>query len=383
MPSIPDTADLLSQLVACPSVNPGGSKNFQNFEGESGMVTLLEAMLSPWADDIEIYEVAPGRPNLIARFDGKDPSRAYALEAHTDTVGIDGMTIAPFKPGLREGRLYGRGACDTKGPMAAMLLALMGAKQAFEQLPVTWYFIATCDEELGGRGAQALVESGFRCDGIIVGEPTSLRPIHRNKGASRFAVTLHGKAGHSAYPESGINAIHAAAHYIRSLETAVDELKVSLADCPTGPLTLSVGTIRGGDQVNRIPDQTTLEVDVRVPTPCKLADVLQVMESARAETTARFPGLSIEARQTQHYPPYAFCEDTSFQPIVDTLEPESPGERRSARYATNAGFYSTAEIPCLVYGPGDIAQAHTADEWIEIAAIEAAAKHLQACILTS
>jgi acetylornithine deacetylase/succinyl-diaminopimelate desuccinylase-like protein len=380
MPTIPLPTDFLSQLVACPSVTPATDGIAKSYQGEAGMVRLLESLLAPWVDHIETHEVEPGRPNLVARFDGKDASRSYALEAHTDTVGIEGMTTEPFKPVIREGRLFGRGACDTKGPMTAMLLALMRARQTLGQLPVTWYFVATCGEELGGLGAAALVERGFRCDGIIVGEPTHLEPVHNNKWAIRYRVELMGKAAHSAYPELGVHAVHAAAQWIQTMLAKVAATNDALPPCPTGSLDLSVGTVQGGDQVNRIPDKAVMEIDLRVPTTCPLERVAELLAAANSESEQKFPGLHIAMTQTQCYPPFALAPDANFRRQVTLLEKVSKPTDRTARYATNAGFYAAANIPCVVYGPGDIAQAHTADEWIELPEIETAALRLQHCI---
>jgi len=261
---LPFLTELLQRLVRCPSINPGGPNADAALCGEGRMTDLLEELLRPHADAVERIEVAPGRWNLIARFDGCDASRNYALEAHTDTVGIEGMQIDPFGGKLINGRLYGRGACDTKGPMAAMLLALLEAKATGIPLPATWHFLATCDEELGAIGAQELMRSGFRCDGIVVGEPTDLAVLRAHKGAARYRLRLHGRAAHSAYPEEGVHALHAAGAFMRYLEKANATAERIHANHPLGPSTYSVGTLRGGDQVNRIPDGAQMEIDCRL-----------------------------------------------------------------------------------------------------------------------
>jgi len=341
--------------VACPSVNPDGEGRTIEHKGEARIIDLREHLLEPWADSIEIHEAAPGRPNLIARFDGEDSTRHYALEAHTDTVGIDGMTTEPVVPKVRDGRLYGRGACDTKGPMTAMLLALMQAKAGLGKFPATWYFLATCGEELGGLGANALVGQGFRCDGIVVGEPTGLLPVHANKGAVRYHIELHGRAGHSAYPEHGVNAIHAAARLINELERSVPNLSAPLSPCPTGPLTLSAGTIRGGDQVNRIPDKVEINIDIRIPPTCAMDRIEALMEATCSHIRELVPDLEIQITQTQSYPPFALGTNAPFRTMANLLDPEPNFPHRAVRYATNAGFYASARIPCVVYGPGSIA----------------------------
>lgn len=377
-PALPSIEELLSQLVAIPSINPAGRVAIPTHYGEQGMVDYLQTLLQPWADRIEIQQITPGRPNLLAYFRGQNSEQSYAFEAHTDTVDVAGMTVEPFAPVIRDGKLFGRGACDDKGPMVAMILAILRHLEAGKALPCDWWLLATCDEELGGSGAAHLVNSGFRCDGIIVAEPTGNQALIAHKGAVRYTLSVHGKAGHSAYPEHGANAIHAAADWITHLEQAVAELQPEESD-PDARLTFSTGTINGGDQVNRIPDAVTLLTDWRVPHGMASEQVEKLLlEAANAVTSAR-PGIRCEYEQTQYYPPFAFDRNSAFARIVAPLFAK-PAEPQTARYATNAGFYAQAGIPAVVFGPGSIEQAHRADEWIEIAQIEQAINHLRAVI---
>ncbi len=370
-PSLPEVPELLARLVQCPSVGgPDGN-------GEAAMASLLAHLLEPWADEVTVTEVVPGRPCLIAKFEGLDPTRAFAFEAHSDTVSVEGMSVDPFAATVRDGRLYGRGACDTKGPMAAMLLAILRHLRDHGRPPVTWYFLSTCDEELGGLGARHLVESGFRCDGIVVGEPTSLRAVDAHKGAVRYTVTISGKAAHSSTPELGANAVHAAAQFILHLERGVSALDRPEFASEPGPPTLNVGTIRGGDQVNRIPAQAALEIDIRLPYGWEegLADGL--LTEAASVVQASRPGIRVTHARSQYYPPFALPMGDAFRSIVSPL---ATAGYANARYATNAGFFAAAGIPCVVFGPGASAQAHTADEWVALAEVEEAARLLGRCI---
>lgn len=372
MNTLPTLTELLQSLVRCPSVNPGGPNPDPAICGEAGMADLLEDLLRPKADAVERIEVAPGRWNLIARFDGGSrQSRSYALEAHTDTVGIEGMCIDPFAGELRDGRLYGRGACDTKGPMAAMLLALLEAKKTGNRLPATWYFIATCDEELGAIGARHLVESGFRCDGIVVGEPTGLAVLRAHKGAVRYRLHLRGRAAHSAYPAEGVHALHAAGAFMSELEAANAAARLKHADHPLGPPAYSVGTLRGGDQVNRIPGEAQMEIDCRLLPEQSIKSIACDLEAILARVASLRPGLSYELEETQSYLGFTYSQKSPFHPFVEALATGGAGYC-DARYTTNAGFYAAAGIPTIVFGPGSISQAHTADEWIDLEEAERA-----------
>jgi len=376
MKEVPTVRNLLSCLVRCPSVNPGAKGITQSNEGEAAMVGLLRELLEPSADQVEVVEVSPGRPNLIARFDGRARTPSYALEAHTDTVGVEGMVIEPFAAEIRAGRLYGRGACDTKGPMAAMLHALLRTKREWGTLPVTWYFIASCDDELGGSGARALTQSGFFCDGIIVAEPTELKVLTAHKGVLRFLLTIHGKAAHSAYPDRGSHSIHAAGSLIEGVKRLNATFREQWSEHPLGPPSISVGTIRGGDHVNRIPDRVEMEIDCRILAEQSADELVEALDRLAKEAVQDDPGLSYDLIATQKYPGLPAVSDSGISDLADSLAALAGQGDDQASYTTNAGFYSEAGIPAVVWGPGSIHQAHTADEWIDLEELEQASEIL-------
>ena len=374
-PELPSAPELLAALVRCPST--GGAAG----HGEAGMVALLSALLEPWADDITVTEPAPGRPNLVARFDGIHQATSYALEAHSDTVSVTEMTIDPFAAEVGGGKLYGRGACDTKGPMTSMLLALLRHVRDHGRPPVTWYFVSTCDEELGGLGARHLAGAGFRCDGMIVGEPTCLRPVAAHKGVVRHRITIDGLAAHSSTPERGANAIHAAAEFIMEAERAVAALDGAAFRGEPGPPTFSAGIIQGGDQVNRVPASTVLETDFRLPPGMDPVAAENILARATEAVGARRPHITFVLERTQEYPAFALEPDSPFRELLGPLP--AGGWHEPARYATDAGFFAAAGIPCVVFGPGELAQAHSADEWIALEQVEEAALMLGRCIATA
>lgn len=375
----PSATGLLQQLVRIPSVNPGVSDLSPEIAGEKRLVDFLESLLGPVADRVERIEVAPGRENFFAYFQGMEDGPPYVLEAHSDTVGIAGMTIDPFGAEIREGRLYGRGACDTKGPMCGMLCALLRAFGGKERPRSSWLFISTCDEELGGLGAAHLAASGLDCRGVIVGEPTKLEWIDRHLGAERFELTVRGRAAHSASPELGINAIHGAADWIHRIEKA-------FATSPDrSRSTANVGIIAGGEQVNRIPDEVVMQLDVRTPPEMPPGEVESRVSALAGEVMAARPGLVCEWQQNQLYPPFLLPEDSPFRSFLADQRKRigSTGSFALARYATNAGFLARANIPAVVFGPGDAAAAHTADEWVDLAQVEEATGLLETIVQTA
>jgi acetylornithine deacetylase len=265
--------------------------------------------------------------------------------------------------------------------MTAMLIALLGHLREHGRPPVTWYFISTCDEELGCLGARHLMESGFRCDGMIVGEPTSLRPVGAHKGAVRHEVDIRGIAAHSSTPARGANAVHAAADFILMGERAVAALDgPPYAGEPGGP-TFSAGIIHGGSQVNRIPDRALVETDFRLPPGMQAAEAEHLLQSAGRHIMQQRPGITFAFRRTQEYPSFELPGGSPFRSVIAPLL--GRGWNEPARYATNAGIFGAAGIPCVVYGPGDIAQAHTSDEWIAIDQVGEAVTALRQCIETA
>jgi acetylornithine deacetylase len=397
-----DTAATLADLVRRPSVNPMG-RDVSGPEYLEGRITdyLVQRFTAadiPWARQA----VAPGRDNVVARLEGTVPGAPVLLwDAHQDTVPAEGMTVEPFTPLVREGRLYGRGSCDVKGGMAAMLVALDRLRASALPRRATVVFAATINEEFGFTGARALARlwgtaAATAVDGpaqallaarpvaAIVAEPTGLDLVMQHKGAVRWRIRVRGRACHSAFPEQGVNAIYPAGRAILALEQLAAELLRRHADHPCGAPTLNLGTIRGGAGVNLVPDLTVLEVERRVvPGESPVA--------ARDEVIARVAA-ACGAADVEHDPPFLesaglpdAAADPTAAPWIDALAAAAraggaAARRTAARYGTNASVFAEAGVPSVVFGPGSIAQAHTADEWIELAQVDAAAAALAAAV---
>ena len=366
--------ELLGRLVACPSVNPGRRVYSDPGYGERQMAGLLAPLLHSWGAATQLVELAPGRHNMVATWQGKRSDQSLLLDAHMDTVGVEGMTIPPFEPRVREGRLYGRGACDTKGPMAAMLLAVRKILDEDGTLPLTLHFAATGDEEDGAMGAARLVESGFSADAAIVAEPTEMKIVYAHKGTCRFRLKLRGKAAHSSVPWLGVNAVEAAADLVCRVRRDYVSVWRQQHHPELGDATLCVSTISGGTRVNIVPDQCEVELDCRC-LPGERQDYLEAaMGMLLDKVIEAYPGLYIECEVFQWYPALS---GRGTDPFVSQMT-EACGvvtgvrEAGTAPYATNAGFFSQRNIPCIVFGPGSIAQAHTAGEFIELSQVEQA-----------
>jgi len=362
-----DVVSLLRDLVSLPSINPCGGA-LDATHGEGRVVAFVADWLTARGLDYELQEVLPGRHNLLARLAGRG-GPSVVFEAHTDTVEVLNMEIEPFAPALRDGRVYGRGACDCKASLAAMLIALaQTAQQGAPAGDVT--LVAACDEEYRYRGVKHLVDGGFRAEGGVVGEPTDLRIVIAHKGALRGQIVTRGRAAHSSQPDQGESAIY---HMARVL-TAIEQYGRELARRPKHPLlqgpTVSVGLITGGNAPNIVPDRCEISLDRRV---------LPTENPAAVEAELR-------AWLTDHAPVPWELEVTLSDNGMDG-RPDSAIVARCAgavdaalgghevagvQYGTDASKLARAGIPSVVLGPGNIAQAHTAVEWIETAQVQTA-----------
>ncbi len=369
-----DVIALLSELVVCPSVNPSDRKDLQPPYGEGPLAELLAVRLRAWGAEVTLREVVPGRPNVIARFEGADPSRSLMLEAHSDTVQGSDMTIPPFEPAVRAGRLYGRGSCDTKGPMAAMLLGIRRVLDEDGRMPVTVYFVSTCDEEQGARGARALISKDFRPDLAVVGEPTDLAICHAHKGTLRWSIRTHGVAVHSSAPQRGVNAIYHMARVIELIEREVAPGLRGKRHPLLGEATISVGVIRGGTQSNVVPAECTIEIDRRMLPGESREEVTEAMRVRLEALKASIPIFSYDIEALQYYEPMEVSTDSIPCRLMAEACTRVLGAAQfvTAPWSANAGVFAALGVPCVLFGPGSIKQAHTKDEFIELGEVEKA-----------
>jgi acetylornithine deacetylase/succinyl-diaminopimelate desuccinylase-like protein len=206
--------------------------------------------------------VMPGRANVIGILPGRTPGKRMVFEAHSDTAGIEGMTVPPFAAELHNGRLYGRGACDTKAGLAAMLHAIVDLHHSGTPPHAEIWVAAAIDEEHSYRGVLCLRE-GLRADAAVVAEPTEMRLVVASKGCVRWRTVVRGKAAHSSKPHLGVNAIFRMARVLTRLEANAEELR-AISHPLVGSPTLSVGIIEGGSQVNIVPSSCAIDIDRRL-----------------------------------------------------------------------------------------------------------------------
>lgn len=368
----------LAALVRINSVN----SSYEGGPGEGEIAAWVRRFFEQRGIEVWEQEVLPGRPNVIARLPGRDPARKIILEAHMDTVSVRGMTIPPFEPRIADGKLYGRGACDTKGGLAAMMEAVAGVKADGLTPPCDVWLAAVVDEEFSYRGVVHLCQ-GLSADAAIVAEPTGLRAVRASKGVLRWRIRVQGKSAHSGKPELGVNAINHMARVVLALEE--DHQRLADARHPIlGPATCNVGIIQGGVQVNFVPDQCTIEVDRRLlpgekPEAVrahyqKIIDRLQqrhptlvaVMEPPMLTDEAL--ATPVDAAVVQH------ASAVLSQLNLDPLPCGVP-------FGSDASKLSRQGVPSIVFGPGNIDHAHAAVEFVDLEEVEQAVKFYREFIL--
>jgi succinyl-diaminopimelate desuccinylase len=343
--------------------------------------TAVGRFLKDWFEarglDVEMLPVNGERANLVARLPGRGGT-SLMLNGHLDTVPAGDMRDA-FTPRVEDGVLWGRGACDMKGSVAAMACAMVAiARDHSAHLAGDLLFAGTVGEETGSDGIKALVDAGIRADYAIVGEPTNLRIGIAHKGACFVRVSLVGRGAHGSRPDLGVNAVSYASSIVRALE---GEYRASLSDSPhplLGTPTISIGRIVGGTEPNIVAERCVLDVDRRtVPGE---RDVLEGIVRLVSEVCDGVEGLSYSVEEM----PYTAV--VPHAPLGTPQDAVLVGHARQAcrglglpdgpigvTYWTDGGYLSAAGMETIILGPGDIAHAHGPNEHVRVDALASAA----------
>jgi acetylornithine deacetylase/succinyl-diaminopimelate desuccinylase-like protein len=363
-----DVITLLQQLVRIPSVNPENAPGTDQ-TGEEKIAVFLSGWLESIGAEVVLEEIQPNRPNLIARFAPMDGRPRILLGPHLDTVGVNGMIIEPFSGEMRDGKIWGRGASDTKGPMAAMLWALHEHREQLSSLPVAIDFVAFMGEESSQWGSKDFARKyGMDYLFAIVGEPTSMQIVHVTKGSLWATLRATGKAAHSSQPERGENAILKLTRALNQLDHDLGAELVAFTHPVLGHPTMNVGMIRGGSRPNIVPDQAEAEIDIRItPALSAAGGALKLLTE-----TIQAHALPIEISKSHENPPMETAAD---HPMIQALLATDPlTGLAGAPWYSDAAHLSAGGIPSVCIGPGSINQAHTIDEFIMIADLEEGAR---------
>jgi acetylornithine deacetylase len=356
--------EILADLVSIDSVSARSNAEIVEYLARHCEALGLITRRFPYRDEVGVEKI-----NLIALT--QDVSEVeLALVGHTDTVPYDPNWSEATNLTERDGKLYGRGACDTKGFIAAALTAVQNVKS---KKPLALIF--TADEEIGLRGAKQLAQQKpLRVRYSIVGEPTSLKPIRAGKGYSLAEVIVKGREAHSAYPALGASAVFRAARLINRLEAIAKQLKTETHVAFDPPhTTLNIGLIRGGSAKNVLAGECRFTLEWR-PIPRQPPEqVLELFKAAIAAETEADPGFECEVDANR--------QDTGFEtspdsPLVKFLEKVTGQEAGTVAFGTEAAQMMALGSESVVIGPGDIREAHRTGEFVPIEELERCAEIL-------
>lgn len=376
MISAHSATELLQELIRIPSVNPDGAPG-QNATGEKEMAGAVGSFLESCGAVVTYEEVLPQRPNVIGRFPGGHGKSGLLFAPHTDTVSVRGMTVDPFAAEIIEGRIYGRGASDTKGTMAAMLWAIFELKETIPNLSTAVAFVGLMGEEAGQPGSKHFAKAhAEEFDFAVVGEPTNLETVHAHKGCVWLELSSEGRSCHGSTPELGDNAILKMTPFIADLIKALENRLAEFVDPVLGSPTVSLGKIEGGTSPNIVPSSCRITLDFRETpqlhaaggSPALVASILEEMKIADL-IAVRVIGDSV--------PLYT-------DPAVDGIKRlQSIGSSlTTAPWFCDAGRLAEAGLPAVACGPGKIDQAHTKDEFLAISDLNAGVEFYRQFLLS-
>ena len=369
-----DPIALTQSLVKIDSRNPSLAADGP---GEIACAKALRDVLDGWGFRTEIVEDTPRRASVIARIGG-GAGRSIILNGHLDTVQVDGMTHAPYAPDIRDGKLWGRGSCDMKGGVAAMCVAAARAHQA-GALNGEVIVTAVADEEWSSIGTRDVLARGVRANACVVTEPTRMAVAPAHRGFVWFTITLRGKAAHGSRYDIGVDAIRHAAMVLCELDVLEERELTHITHPLLGHASLHASLITGGTAMTTYPDLCVVRIERRTLPGEQPEQVLAQVEAACALVKARRPAFDATIAVDSVREP---SDVATSAPIVSAVVNATAAKGAKApiegvSYWSDAALFNAAGIPTVCYGPGDIALAHGAIEWIPVDEITRATDVIQ------
>lgn len=369
--------ELTKALVAIDSRNPS---LVPNGPGEREVAQFLATVLEGWGFAVTLSEVEPGRANVLARI-GPRGVAPLVLNGHLDVVGTDHMTHAPFVADVRDGNLYARGSTDMKGGIAAMCVAAARAA-ASGTLSREVIIAAVCDEEFASIGTKALLADGLQATGAIITEPTRLAVVPAHKGFAWLTVTVHGRAAHGSRYDVGIDANRLAARFLAALDTFERTVLTARTHPLLGRASVHAPIVQGGTGWSTYAEQCTVQLERRTlpgesaeQVQAEIQALIDLLHDADSQFVATCtmggaqPPLATPASHELVTTLVRACQSHGLPVAIDGLS-----------CWTDAALFAQAGIPAVCFGPGDIARAHSATEWVEVEQLEQAADILEAAI---
>ena len=355
---------LLRDLIALPSVNNAFLPPGDPHAGEELVADYLKNRARKAGLEIETQATNSGRDNLIIRLKplGQATHRII-LAPHMDTVGGDLDKI--FRPTKKGERLHGRGACDTKGSVAVMFHAMEHLAKRDRPANTEIVFIGFVDEECNQTGSRAFSKLKLKANLALVGEPTRCKVVAAHKGDLWLRLSTRGKAAHGSRPELGRNAVHTMAKCIDAIETEYAQNLGKRRHPVLGHPTINTGIVRGGSQPNIVPDVCEADLDRRTLPGESFTTI-----SREIGEVLKKRGLKARLTNVKGYTCPAMETDPTLPMVQQFMRTVRQTKPLGVDYYCDAANIATTGVPAIVWGPGDIAQAHTADEWISIRQLE-------------
>ena len=360
---------LLWELVEIPSINPSLECKDAELTGEERIAQYLEGKSNAAGIECKRMEVLPGRENLVVRLkpSGKIKNKVM-LTPHMDVVPANPDA---FFPKIKNGCLFGRGACDTKGSIASFFHAFLRlSKKRNRPKNTEITFVGLVDEEFGQAGSRKLAQKGPIANLAIAGEPTNLKVVSAHKGNLWIRLSTKGKAAHGSTPQHGSNAINHMFPILDALSNEYPKLLLERKHPLLGSPTISIGKIRGGSQPNVVPDSCEIDIDRRTISG-------ETDKSVEKEMRILFRNLKIKSPEfsaTRSVPCPPLDTDPTLPLVQSFLKASNRRKTIGVPYFTDASPISMGGTPALVYGPGNIAQAHAKNEWVCLKEVEVAEK---------
>ena len=363
--------DIFERLVAFPTVSR---------DGNIALIRYVADLLGEAGIKVELYPAENGdRASLFASV-GPDGSGGIVLSGHTDVVPVDGQAWSsdPFRLVERNGLLHGRGAADMKGFVACALEAIIAASRRPLSRPLS--IALSYDEEIGCVGVRpmlaSLAKAGLKPDWVLVGEPTGMQVAIGHKGKTALRATCCGRAAHSALAPRGLNAIHLASDLLTEIRALQDDIKAQGRrddDYDIAYTTLHAGVIHGGTVLNIVPENCTLDFEIRNlagdDVKIIMSRLFDKAESLERKVKSDFPEAAVRLEVLNEYPGLDMQPD--HEAVRGALK-LAGGTPLKVAFGTEGGLFQQAlGVPVLVCGPGHMAQGHTADEFVSREQIEA------------
>ena len=366
-----ELTELLKDMVKIDSVNPS---LVPGAAGEAEIASYLKEWMASLGLETELIEVKPGRPNVVGTLKGSGGGKSLMLNGHTDTVGVDYMTSAPFEPVIKDGKLYGRGSYDMKGGLASSMAAVKAIMDSGDQLKGDVVIAAVCDEEFASIGTEHLMND-TRVDAAIIGEPTNLDVQVTHKGFAWIDVTTHGFAAHGSMYQLGVDAIAKMGHVligVEAIQSILGETKHPLV----GSGSIHASIISGGVELSTYPDKCKLEAERRLIPGETKEDVEEEMKGLIQSLRKGDPKFNADYEITFFREPMEISPDEEICQVLRQGCIEVLG--KAPQWVGGSGWMDTQiihgkGIPAVAFGPSGFG-AHGAEEWVDLDSVYRAAE---------